>query len=39
MQIEELSRRITREEYAEVVEHAKKVGLWNLEIQGLHFFE
>ncbi|MEM3555476.1 MAG: radical SAM protein [Candidatus Micrarchaeia archaeon] len=39
MQIPEISRRITREEYNEAVSYAKSIGLWNVEIQGLHFFE
>jgi putative pyruvate formate lyase activating enzyme len=32
-----IARRITREEYTEVVEWAKKEGLTNLDIQGYHF--
>lgn len=39
LEIEEISRRITREEYLEVVNYAKKVGLWNIELQNLPFFE
>jgi putative pyruvate formate lyase activating enzyme len=30
----EIARRLTREEYAEVVEHARKAGLTRLDIQG-----
>jgi putative pyruvate formate lyase activating enzyme len=30
----EIARRITRTEYREAVEHARKVGLTNLDIQG-----
>jgi putative pyruvate formate lyase activating enzyme len=30
----QISRRITKEEYSEVVEHAKQSGLTNLDIQG-----
>lgn len=33
----ELSRRITRSEYAEAVEWARTAGLTNLDIQGLHY--
>ncbi len=33
----EISRRITREEYSSVVNHAKAAGLTNLEIQGYRF--
>jgi len=33
----EISRRITREEYADAVNYAKSTGLTNLEIQGYHF--
>jgi putative pyruvate formate lyase activating enzyme len=33
----ELSRKITREEYADAVNHAKAAGLTNLEIQGYRF--
>jgi len=33
----EISRRITREEYAEVVDGARKAGLTNLDIQGYSF--
>lgn len=35
----EIARRITRSEYKEVVEHAKKLGLTNLDIQGLHLLK
>jgi putative pyruvate formate lyase activating enzyme len=34
----EISRRITRAEYAEVIEHAEEVGLTNLDIQGMRPF-
>lgn len=33
----EISRRITPKEYKEVVDYAKKLGLTNLDIQGMHF--
>ncbi|HNR42699.1 MAG TPA: radical SAM protein [Bacteroidales bacterium] len=33
----EISRRITRAEYADAVNHAKRSGLSNLEIQGYHW--
>ena len=33
----ELSRRITREEYSDAINHAKAAGLTNLEIQGYRF--
>jgi len=33
----EISRRITRQEYADAVEHARKAGLTNLDIQGAPF--
>lgn len=32
-----IARRITREEYEEVVGHAREVGLTNLEVQGYYF--
>ncbi len=31
----EIARRVTRSEYIEVVEYARRVGLTNLDIQGL----
>ncbi|MCX7765866.1 MAG: radical SAM protein, partial [Candidatus Sumerlaeia bacterium] len=34
----EISRRITREEYARVVKKAKELGLTNLDIQGYSWF-
>jgi putative pyruvate formate lyase activating enzyme len=34
----EISRRVTRGEYDDVVEYAKQVGLTNLEIQDMRFF-
>ncbi len=34
----EISRRLTTEEYAEVVGHARQVGLTNLDIQGARLF-
>jgi putative pyruvate formate lyase activating enzyme len=34
----DISRRVTRREYNEVVDYAKQVGLTNLEIQGMRFF-
>lgn len=33
----EISRKITRKEYKEVVDYAKELGLTNLDIQGMHF--
>jgi putative pyruvate formate lyase activating enzyme len=34
----EIARQLTREEYAEVVEHAHQIGLTNLDIQGIGLF-
>lgn len=34
----EISRRLTAEEYAEVVGHAGQVGLTNIDIQGARLF-
>lgn len=34
----EIARRITRQEYEEVINHAKEVGFTNLEIQGYYRF-
>jgi putative pyruvate formate lyase activating enzyme len=33
----EISRPVTRREYAEVVEHARELGLTNLDIQGMGY--
>lgn len=35
LEIDEISRRVSREEYAGVVNFAKEIGLWNIEIQGI----
>ena len=35
----EIARRITRQEYEEVVDHARTVGLMNLEVQGYYRYK
>ncbi|HAW50332.1 TPA: radical SAM protein [bacterium] len=35
----EISRKITKKEYKEVVDYAKELGLTNLDIQGMHFLD
>ena len=31
----EINRRLKRDEYYDVVNYAKEIGLWNVEVQGM----